>query len=96
MEPQGPRVIRLTTELDALVAAARTMVTVTIESDGITDVAVYKVGRLGRFQSRELALRPGTYTITGAREGYKDVRHSLSVRPGSAALRVTVTCSEKI
>ncbi len=95
-EPQGSRLSRLTTELDALVAAARTTVTVTIESDGITDVAVYKVGRLGRFQSRELALRPGTYTITGAREGYKDVRHSLSVRPGSAALRVTVTCSEKI
>lgn len=96
VEPQGSRLSRLTTELDALVAAARTTVTVTIESDGITDVAVYKVGRLGRFQSRELSLRPGTYTITGAREGYKDVRHSLSVRPGSAALRVTVTCSEKI
>jgi hypothetical protein len=96
VEPRGPRVSRLTTELDALVAAARTTVTVTIESDGITDVAVYKVGRLGRFQSRELSLRPGTYTIIGAREGYKDVRHSLSVRPGSAALRVTVTCSEKI
>jgi hypothetical protein len=96
MDPRGSRLSRLTTELDALVAAARTTVTVTIESDGITDVAVYKVGRLGRFQSRELALRPGTYTITGAREGFKDVRHILSVRPGSNAMRLTVTCTEKI
>jgi hypothetical protein len=96
MDPKGSRLSRLTTELESLVNAARTTVTVTIESDGMTDVAVYKVGRLGRFQSREVALRPGTYTITGAREGYKDVRHSLSVKPGSAALRLTVTCSEKI
>jgi hypothetical protein len=96
MEPRGPRISRLIQELDALVAAARTTITVTIESDGFTEVAVYKVDKLGRFQSRELSLRPGTYTITGTRAGYKDVRHSLSVRPGSTALRLTVTCTEKI
>lgn len=96
MEPQGTRLSRLIKELDALVAAARTTVPVIIESDGLTEVAVYKVGKLGRFQSRELALRPGTYTVTGARSGYKDVRHSLSVTAGSTSVRLTVSCSEKI
>lgn len=95
-EPQGSRFIRLIKELDALVAAARTTVPVIIESDGMTEVAVYKVGKLGRFQSRELALRPGTYTVTGARSGYKDVRHSLSVKAGSTSVRLTVSCNEKI
>ena len=67
-----------------------------IESDGVTEVAVYRVGKLGRFQSKELALRPGTYTVTGARAGYKDVRHSLSVKAGSNSLRLTISCNEKI
>lgn len=95
-ETQGSRFSRLIKELDALVAAARTTVPVIIESDGLTEVAVYKVGKLGRFQSRELALRPGTYTVTGARSGYKDVRHSLSVKAGSTSVRLTVSCNEKI
>ncbi len=96
MEPRGPRLSRLITELDTLVTSARTTVPVIIESDGLTEVAVYKVGKLGRFQSKELSLRPGTYTVTGARSGYKDVRHSLSVRAGSTSPRITVTCTEKI
>ena len=87
---------RLITELDTLVISARTTVPVIIESDGETEVAVYKVGKLGRFQSKELSLRPGTYTVTGARSGYKDVRRSLSVRAGSTSLRITVSCTEKI
>jgi hypothetical protein len=96
MEPRGPRLSSLIQELDELVAAARTTVPVIIESDGETEVAVYKVGKLGRFQSKELSLRPGTYTVTGARSGYKDVRRSLSVKAGSTSLRITVTCTEKI
>lgn len=95
-EPQGPRLNKLIQDLDALVAASRTTIPVIIESDGLTDVAVYRVGKLGRFQSKELALRPGTYTVTGARSGYKDVRYSLSVKAGSASVRLTVSCNEKI
>ena len=95
-EPRGPRFSTLIRELDALVTSARTPIPVTIESDGITEVVIYKVGRLGRFKSKELTLRPGTYTITGARTGYKDVRHTLSVKAGNDSIRFTVTCNEKI
>jgi hypothetical protein len=94
--PHGPRFSTLIKEFDALVTSARTPIPVTIESDGITEVIIYKVGRLGHFKSKELTLRPGTYTITGARTGYKDVRHTLSVKAGHDSIRFTVTCNEKI
>lgn len=95
-QTSGPRFSRLIAELDARITTARTPIPVTIESDGATEVAIYKVGKLGRFTSREVALRPGTYTITGARTGYKDVRHTLSVKADSDSLSLTVTCNEKI
>jgi len=46
-------------------------------SDNLTEVSVYRVGRLGRFTAQELLLRPGRYTVVGTREGYKDVRQEV-------------------
>ena len=83
-------------ELEKMVIIARTPVTVIVESDSHTQIAVYKVGKLGRFAQRELKLRPGTYTVVGTRDGYKDVRQQVVVAPGRQALRVTVKCQEKI
>ena len=80
----------------SLVAVYRVPVTVIIESDNLTQVAVYKVGKLGRFTQHELKLRPGTYTVVGARDGYKDVRREILVKPGQPSLRVTVECRIKI
>ena len=71
---QGPRLTHQLKQLDRLVTEAQIPVPVTIESDSLTDIAIYKVGKLGRFSIRELNLRPGTYTIVGARKGFKDVR----------------------
>ena len=75
---------------------AQTPVMVTIESDNLTDIAVYKVGKLGRFSQRELTLRPGTYTVVGARDGYQDVRQKITVKAGQQVLRITVKCRVKI
>jgi len=71
-------------------------VNVIIESDNLTRVAVYKVGKLGRFSQHELMLRPGTYTVVGARDGYQDVRRQIVVKPGQPSVRVTVKCRDKI
>ena len=95
IEPKGPRLNTQTEKLDQLVRTARTPVKVTLESDNLTQVAVYKVGRLGRFTARDLDLRPGTYTVVGTRDGYKDVRQQIVVKPGKG-MRVTVVCKEKI
>ena len=96
VEPQGPKLAAQIKKLEELVAVFRMPVNVLIESDNLTQVAVYKVGRLGRFEQQELKLRPGTYTVVGARDGYKDVRREIVVTPGQTSLRLTIKCKDKI
>ena len=96
VEPQGPKLADRIKKLDRLVSIARTPVKITIESDNLTQVAVYRVGKLGRFEVRELELRPGTYTVVGARDGYQDIRQKIVVKPGRQPIRITVKCKVKI
>jgi tetratricopeptide (TPR) repeat protein len=96
VEPKGPRLSARIQKLDRLIDIAQTRVRVTLDSDNLTEVAVYRVGRLGRFLVRDLDLRPGTYTVVGSRVGYKDVRQKIVVEPGRAGPRVTVKCRERI
>jgi len=95
----NPRGTMLTTrikKLEQLVDVAQTPVKIAIESDNLTRVAVYKVGKLGRFSVHELDLRPGTYTVVGSRDGYQDVRQTIEVKPGLQSMRITVKCRVKI
>lgn len=96
IEPKGPLLNEQLKRLDKRVQLAQTPVPVTLESDGVTEVVVYKVGKFGRFYTRELNLRPGTYTIVGIRDGFKDVRQTMSVKTGQGPIRVVVKCGEKI
>jgi tetratricopeptide (TPR) repeat protein len=96
LQPMGPLLRQRLDELKTLVDAARTPVKVMIESDNLTEVAVYKVGKLGRFTTRELSLRPGSYTVVGSRDGYKDVRQKIIVKPRRKALRVRIICKNKV
>ena len=96
IEPKGPQLKERFERLVGIVRAAQTPVKIIIESDMFTDVTVYKVGKMGRFESRELSLRPGTYTIVGTRDGYQDVRKKISIKPGQSTLRVTIRCEVKI
>ncbi|MEX1347479.1 MAG: hypothetical protein AB1Z31_07120 [Desulfobacterales bacterium] len=94
--PRGTVLTNRIKKLEQLVDVAQTPVKIAIESDNLTRVAVYKVGKLGRFSVHELDLRPGTYTIVGTRDGYQDVRQKLEVKPGLQSLRITVKCRVKI
>ncbi len=96
IDPKGPQIKERFERLVQIVGAAQTPVKIIIESDTFTDVAVYKVGKFGRFESRELSLRPGTYTVVGTRDGYQDVRKKIIIKPGQNALRVTIRCEVKI
>jgi hypothetical protein len=96
VEPQSRSLTSRISRLADLVTTAQTPVVVIIESDNLTQIAVYRVGKLGRFSQHELKLRPGTYTVVGARDGYQDVRRKIVVKPGQQALRVTVACRAKI
>ena len=96
MEAPGPRLRAQVAALEAALAGARTPVAVVIESDGLTEVAVSRVGRLGTLKRRSLELRPGEYTVTGSRRGYRDVRRRFTVSPGAATPAVVVRCEEAL
>lgn len=92
----GPRFAEARARLEAALRRATTPVAVRLTSDETTDVTVYRVGSLGRFQARDLELLPGTYTVVGARAGYKDVRIEMLVEPDAPVPRVFVACKEPV
>ena len=88
----------LSAKVAALKEAVRlvsTPVTLLIESDSQTEVTIYHVGRLGAFAQKKISLRPGRYTVTGSRSGYRDVRKIITLSPQNSAT-VNVRCKEKI
>jgi Flp pilus assembly protein TadD len=96
LDSAGPQLQKQYSELARIVKAAQTPVKIILESDTFTDIAVYKVGKLGRFASRELNLRPGSYTVVGTRDGYQDVRKKIIVKPEQGPMRVTIQCEVQI
>ena len=83
-------------ELERLTAAAQSPVRLRLESDGVTQVTIYRVGQYGSFSTRDVELLPGRYTVVGTRNGYRDVRHEVVLPPGAAATAVAVRCEEPI
>ena len=92
----GSRIGAAADKLGAMVQTAKTPVRIRLESDSLTEVSVYRVGRLGRFGTQELSLRPGAYTVMGSRDGYRDERLELVVKPGQEPIRVVIVCKVKI
>jgi tetratricopeptide (TPR) repeat protein len=92
----GPVLRKQVDELRTLLEKANTQITVTLYSDSETEVVVQKVARLGRFEQRQLSLRPGTYVAVGSRAGYRDIRQKFTVSHEAGASPVTVICQEPI
>jgi tetratricopeptide (TPR) repeat protein len=67
----------------------------TIRSDGQTRITIHRVGRLAPTLKRTLELRPGSYTATGTRSGYRDVRVDFSVPVGESTT-ITIACEDEI
>lgn len=96
ISPQGPVLQAQIAKLDTLLAQANTLVPVTFRSDAQTEVIIYKVARLGRFQQQELTLRPGTYKVRGSRNGYRDVLESITITHEGTPPPITIACTEPI
>lgn len=94
--PSGPRLESQIARLEILLTHVSTPVAVVLESDDLTEVMVYRVGRLGTFSRRELNLKPGAYTVVGSRHGYRDVRLQLVITPGSPPKPLEVRCTESL
>jgi hypothetical protein len=92
----GPRLQQQIAELDRLTRLAATPLRVTLRSDELTEVTLYRIGALGRFVEKTLDLRPGSYTAVGSRTGYRDVRATFTVLPGQDIEPVIVRCTEPI
>ena len=92
----GPRLGQRIGELDRLIRLAATPIPVQIQSDQLTEVMLYRVGALGVFASKQVELRPGTYTAIGSRDGYRDVRQTFTVVPGRTLPPISVVCVEPI
>lgn len=83
-------------QLAQLIAVAETPVPVLLKSDRNTDVELYRVGKLGTFETRRLDLPPGKYTAVGSRAGFRDVRVQFEIMPASREETVTIQCTEAI
>ncbi len=91
-----PVVSERTSRLRGFMQAAKIPLPVELRSDGVTDILVYRVGRLGTLTRETLSLRPGEYTVLGTRQGYRDVRVKFEISPGQAVAPVEVICRERI
>ena len=91
----GPRLQAQMAAARDTLAYASTPVAVTMTSDGLTDIMLLRVRRLGTLAEQTLSLRPGVYTAVGIRNGYRDVRIKFEVRPDQANA-VEVRCVETI
>ena len=94
--PMGPRLEDQKNTLSRLLKRAATPLGVHLISDSLTDVSIFKVAKLGSFQSHELNLRPGVYVAVGSRPGYRDVRIEFRVAPEIEMKPIVVQCEEQI
>ncbi|MGR9089562.1 MAG: hypothetical protein ACU85U_03150 [Gammaproteobacteria bacterium] len=92
----GTRLTAQIARLDNTIALARTPVAITLVSDNLTDVTLYRVGPLGRFAERSLAIIPGRYVVVGKRDGFRDVRVEFNVSAAQADAMITVRCEQKL
>lgn len=96
MQPLGPRLEDQKNELSRLLKRAATPVPVQLLSDGMTSVAIFRIGQFGTFAAHELSLRPGNYVVTGVRNGYRDVRLEIRVSPETEMQPIVIQCEEQI
>ncbi|MCZ6803242.1 MAG: hypothetical protein O7D86_04725 [Proteobacteria bacterium] len=92
----GARLSSQILQLRDLLRISAIPVNIRLESDNLTDVVVYKVGKMGIFKSKALDLRPGKYTAVGQREGYRDVRIDFLVSTENKNKVVRIAATEKI
>ncbi|MCU7960249.1 MAG: hypothetical protein KZQ58_09665 [gamma proteobacterium symbiont of Bathyaustriella thionipta] len=96
IKPQYKKTAEQLQALEKLVSQASVPAQVSIQSDNQTQIDIYKVGRYQPFQHKELSLRPGSYTVVGSREGYRDVRRQLNIKLGQSRVQLAIQCVELI
>ncbi|MEM7402191.1 MAG: hypothetical protein AAF304_09615, partial [Pseudomonadota bacterium] len=96
LDSPGKKIEQAATKLKQQLELAKQPITITLQSDKHTDIAIYKVGKFGKFSSRQVDLKPGKYTIVGSRKGYRDVRKVVTVLAEMSTKTIQVQCDEPI
>lgn len=92
----GPRLQQQLTTVQSLLQQITQAVDISFQSNGTTNVTIYKVAELGLFTSQSLALTPGTYIAVGVRDGFRDVRKEFTIALNNPTTVITVQCDEAI
>lgn len=92
----GPKLQEQMASVKKFLAQIRVPATVTLQSDGQTQVTLYKVGEQGLFTTKTLSLTPGTYVAVGVRKGFRDTRNEFTVTIDGQAPVVSVICKDAI
>jgi serine/threonine protein kinase/tetratricopeptide (TPR) repeat protein len=95
-QDSGPVLRTQIARLTGLLPALDKPVRLSLVSDNRTQVTIQSVGTFGTFARRDIELKPGRYTVIGTRDGFREVRHDITVSPGEEYLTVNVSCSEPI
>lgn len=97
---RGPLLQSQIDQLENGMQLATAEVKVRLISDQKTQVSLRKAGAsridLGRFSSRNLALQPGRYVLTGIRLGYQDQRIEIELLPSSSVQSFSVRCDTPV
>jgi tetratricopeptide (TPR) repeat protein len=93
---QGPVIRSQISRLELLLPTFNQPVMLSLESDNATEVAIQRVGSFGAFDRRDVTLKPGKYTVTGKRSGFRDVRREITVSPGQGSQTIVIRCLEPI
>ena len=93
---QGPVIRSQVQRLELLLPTFNQPVMLALESDNATEVAIQRVGFFGSFERREVTRKPGKYTVTGKRPGFRDVRREITVAPGQGEQIIVIRCLEPI
>jgi hypothetical protein len=91
-----PNLSRKISSLKEAVRLAVLPVNLHLHSDNETEITIFHVGRIGKFLEKQVTLRPGQYTVTGSRPGYRDVRKVIVLQPGATTQSLLIRCREPI
>ena len=92
----GPRLAGQIETLDRLLVAAVSSIEVQFRSDNLTEVTLFRIAQLGRFQTHSMKLKPGRYIVGGTRKGFRDVRVEFTITGAEDVDPIVVACEESI
>lgn len=92
----GPRLTGQIDTVERLLVAAMSSVAVEFQSDNQTEVTLFRVAQLGRFERHHMKLKPGRYIAAGTRKGFRDVRVEFTITGAEEVGPIVVRCEEPI